>query len=147
MEYHITKEDIYILASFIKSDWVIHLVKDADNFKEYRCDCHTHGLNKYGHKELQITINLEPHFLGYLLNNLGKLIIDGKELQEGDKVFGLFQDPEMPIGFINAKDDFGEDILRVWIPDNDGKVYPDKSSGIYNEQSTDPYINKKHEGK
>jgi hypothetical protein len=146
MEYHITKEDIEE-NSTIKTDWNIHLIKDADSFKEYRCDCHTHGLDKYGHKELQITLNFEPYFLGYLLNNLGKLIICGDKFQAGDKIFGFFEDPKVPLGFINAKDAFGEDILRVLIPDDDGKVYPDKASGIYSEQATDPYINKKHEGK
>lgn len=56
------------MAKENKVDWIIHLVANGvscakcgeveNNFPQYICDAHTHGMDKYGHVEFQLVINV-----------------------------------------------------------------------------------------
>ena len=108
-----------------RPEWDIHLVTNGavckecgsieDNFIDNACDAHTHGLDQYGHLELQIVLNYTPHIICYILNTLGNNIRNGTRYKAGDKIEGLFAD--CPIRLDAAKDCEGVDILRVIIPD------------------------------
>ena len=139
MEYRIDEEKLSKLAKK-KPNWIIHGVLDNGSFKPYRCDFHTHGLDKYDSKELQLTIAINPQTACFTINSIGLLIRNGEKFQAGDKIFGLYDDPEMSIGFIDAKDSAYKDVLRICLPDKNGKVFPNEAEGIFKEQGTDPYF-------
>lgn len=68
--------------------WVIHNVisdeETRENAGQYFGNCHTHGLNKYGHRELCFVLALEPQLLGSLLNDIGmKIANEGAAYAEG----------------------------------------------------------------
>ena len=136
MDYKISKEEL----NPNNPDWKIHAVSDADTFKKNMCDCHTHGLRKYGSKELQLVLNVNLKTASYILNSVGGMIRSGTKFQAGDRLFGLFENQSMAIGFIDEKDDMGADILRVCIPDENGNSFPEEATGVYALQDSDPYI-------
>lgn len=141
MKHYVTKE---MIMKMDKCSWIVHAVSDCGTgpkvFKDFRCDYHTHGLNEYGSKELQFTLMVNPGLAGYLINTIGNLILRGKKINGGDVIFGLFDEDTLPVAVVDTKDSYGEDILRICIPDDNGKVYPEKAEGIYSEQVKSPYL-------
>ena len=61
-------------------NWIIHLVMngvrcaecgDVENsFMPFTCNCHTHGMEQYGHPNFQVVINYPDEEIGYILNSL-----------------------------------------------------------------------------
>lgn len=138
MDYRTTEQEVMSVSND-EVDWHIHYVNDAFGFKAQMCDCHTHGIDKHLGKELQMILNVGPQLSMFVLNNVGKLILTGKKFEPGDRLFGLFQDEDMPVGFIKGKDRDGNEVLRVCLPDEHKEVFS-KASGIYGKQNQNPYL-------
>lgn len=140
MNYKTTEDELQQIGNE-GVDWRIEFVYGDTSFKENMCDCHTHGINKHLESglELQIVLSIEPQLAKYILNCVGKLITAGKNFKSKDKLYGIFKNEKMPIGFIKSKDSEGKDILRIWIPDKEGRLF-DKSTDEYRQQDQDPYI-------
>ena len=67
-----------------KYDWIIHYVfGEGDDYGLF-ADIHTHGLEKYNHPELVITIALPQEIAGAILNNLGSRIVNGEKFDKDE---------------------------------------------------------------
>ena len=72
-------------------DWMIHYVaptvdrskSPAYYYEPYFANIHTHGLDKYNHRELCISINIGQETAKELLNSLGMRIVHGDVFTEG----------------------------------------------------------------
>ena len=72
-------------------DWIIHYVaptvdrskSPAYYYEAYFANIHTHGLDKYNHRELCISINIGQETAKKLLNSLGMRIVHGDVFTEG----------------------------------------------------------------
>lgn len=138
MDYRTTEQEVRQVSND-DVDWQIHYVTDTTSFKPQMCDVHTHGIDKHLGVELQMILNVGPQLTMFVLNNVGKLVLTGKKFQPGDRLFGLFQDEDMPIGFIKGRDKDGVDVLRVCLPDEHCNVFSN-AEGIYGQQNQNPYL-------
>ena len=121
-------------------DWVIHYVQEHD------CECcgkheenpigftgfaniHTHGLDKHGHKELCIPLDIGMQLAGTILNNCGIRIKAGKKFVPGldDSVIR-----NLPVLFYEFEN---SNTLYMIMPDPNGKFPDDKDCEFpYNKQ-------------
>lgn len=130
-----------------KPDWIIHFVANTSEccdinettFHDCMCDAHTHGLARYGSKELQIVLALPPDLIGYTLNTVGGLVRDGLELKDGDVLEGLFENG-LKVKVFETKDSMGDDILRLILPDSSSKFPEESTEYPYNKQYGSPYL-------
>ncbi len=104
--------------------WVLHsIIPEEDDIKigEFFGNIHTHGLNDYGHRELCIAFNINPHVSGGLLNALGMDIANNNLiLKEGivhDKLKNGFD-----LKIITFKND---PTLYIILPDPNNKFPED----------------------
>lgn len=104
--------------------WVAHGVP-----KNY----HTHGLQEnFDHPDIQIVFPMPPHICHPLANIVVELIKGGKKFTEGDINFDILAG-DFPVRFIKAKE-CGRDILRMILPDKQGKLLPEEISPPYDCQ-------------
>jgi hypothetical protein len=113
-------------------DWQIHAVCNMhEEFPQYKHigDYHTHGLDKYGHKELCLPMNFRPEAAVAVLNTIGERISEGAVYFEG-----LYED-QFPtsVEFVSFPD---VDELFVILPDSNGRFPddPDGCSEYYRDQ-------------
>ena len=109
-----------------KPDWLIHYVvptvdksKSPDYFYEpYFSNIHTHGLDKYGHRELCLCIALPSETACGLLNTLGMRIANKDTVfTEGIRTDVLSNG--MDVQFITFDND---PTLYIILPDANGKL-------------------------
>lgn len=122
-----------------KIDWIIHLCANGiacddcgeleSGFIEYTCNAHTHGMEKYNHKDFQVVLNMPPKDICYILNTLGLRVQSGERFHAGDLVTGVFLD--CPVR-LDAYEETGRNVLRVIIPDKDN-IFPE------DDRCTEPY--------
>lgn len=100
-------------------DWIIHCVIPDGIFEGF-LDSHTHGLDKYGHKELGTTIYIDERIIGNILNDCGLRIAEGHKFVPGfdDTVIKNF-----PVLFHEFED---SDKLYLIFPDPNGKFPGDE---------------------
>lgn len=121
-----------------KPDWTIHYVQDHDcekcgkhdeqqNTMYHNTDCsyianvHTHGLNKYGHSEICIVLDLGMEVCGRVLNALGQRIACNYErFEEG------YNDTVLANGYKVKFMRFGNnDTLYLILPDANNNLPED----------------------
>ena len=105
-------------------DWIIHAVcnsaacaecgKIENSFIPGACNFHTHGLEKYGHPDLQIVIEYPPQEIARILNTIGLRIQDGARFAAGDLIKGIYEDCDVRL---DTFEETGRNVLRVIIPD------------------------------
>lgn len=115
-----------------KLDWVIHLVKNGvpcaccgeveNRFLQYACNCHTHGMEKYGHSNFQLVLSLPDEEIGRILNTLGLRVQSGERFKDGDLVEGIYLD--CPIRLQEFQED-NRNVLRVIVPDKQNRFPED----------------------
>lgn len=88
------------------------------------CNIHTHGLEKYGHKDFQLVLHYKPETAGYILNTLGMRVKNGEKFKHGDLVENIFLD--CPIR-LDEYEETGRTVLRVIVPDKYG-VFPEQEN-------------------
>lgn len=107
-----------------KIDWTIHLVmngavcercgKVTDGFVPYSCNAHTHGMEKYGHMDFQLVLNLPTEEIARILNTMGLRVQRGERFKVGDIVSGIYADCKVRL---DEFEECGRKVLRVVIPD------------------------------
>ena len=105
-------------------DWIIHAVCNSaacaecgtieNSFIPGACNFHTHGLEKYGHPDLQIVIEYPPQEIARILNTIGLRIQDGARFAAGDLIKGIYEDCDVRL---DTFEETGRNVLRVIIPD------------------------------
>lgn len=105
-------------------DWIIHAVcnsaacaecgKIENSFIPGACNFHTHGLEKYGHPDLQIVIEYPPQEIARILNTIGLRIQDGARFAAGDLIKVIYEDCDVRL---DTFEETGRNVLRVIIPD------------------------------
>ncbi len=107
-----------------KIDWVMHLVKngvrcaecsDVENgFLPMMCNAHTHGMDKYEHKDFQIVLDIQPDLIMYILNTLGLMVQSGRKFQHGELVEDVAEGYALKLVEVEETE---RQFLRVLIPD------------------------------
>lgn len=126
-----------------KIDWIIHLVVNgvacADcgkrhyEFLPYTCNVHTHGMEKYGHLDFQIVLELSQKMQMYILNTLGLRVQAGEKFKAGDIVSGICQGYDLKLVEMQEAE---RTVLRVLIPDEAHKFPDDEGcDALYTLQS------------
>lgn len=114
-----------------KIDWIIHavsnqvksakFVKPEDRFINGACNFHTHGMDKYGHMDFQVVLEIDPNDIAFILNILGTRVQNGEKFKAGDLVSGIFTDCQIRL---DEFEETGRTVLRVIIPD-ENNIFPD----------------------
>ena len=108
--------------------WVVHYVYD-DKMCPAKVNIHTHHVQEsFGHKDIQVCLNLKPELVHRLLVNIVNNIKTGVKYEPGKK-YGNIVD-NFKLEFIEATES-GRKVLRLLIPDENGGY-----SGPYAEQLT-----------
>ncbi len=107
-----------------KIDWIIHYCANGNvcdkcqmaehSFLPNTCNAHTHGMEKYKHKDFQIILNFGPEEIMRILNTLGLRVQSGEQFQNGDLVSGIYEDCNVRL---DEYEETGRKVLRVIIPD------------------------------
>lgn len=107
-----------------KVDWFIHLVANGtpcmccdrveNSFKDYLCNAHTHGMEKYNHLDFQMVIMYGAEEIGRVLNTLGAKVRDGEKFKNGDIISDIYEDCDVRLMEVTEMD---RKVLRVIIPD------------------------------
>ena len=112
-------------------DWVIHLVANGacceqcgeieTGFKEYLCNAHTHGMERYDHPDFQMVLAAEPNEIGRILNSFGLMVQNGYKFKDGEYVAGIYEDCVVRLQKFQEND---REVLRVIIPDRNN-IFPE----------------------
>lgn len=115
-----TKED----AKY--GDWVIErLIPEDDEVKlEGIIDNHTHGLEKYGLKNLAMFLKLDVDETELIMDSIAWLMIQGETFDTEHKQYLEFADGSVYDFFLDEIKWHGEDVLRIILSDPECKFYP-----------------------
>lgn len=112
-------------------DWVIHLCangvpceecgKVETGFLPQTCNAHTHGMEKYHHKDFQLVLTLPVKEIARILNTMGLRVQAGERFHDGDLVSGIYEDCDIRL---DEYEETGRTVLRVIIPDK-YNVFPE----------------------
>ena len=107
-----------------KIDWDIHCCmngavcadcgKVEDGFLPYTMNAHTHGMEKYGHKDFQLVLRLPVEETARILNTMGLRVQQGEKFKDGELVSGIYEDCKVRLEEFTEAD---RTVLRVIIPD------------------------------
>ena len=116
-----------------KYDWIIHYVfGEGDDYGLF-ADIHTHGLEKYNHPELVITIALPQEIAGAILNNLGSRIVNGEKFDKDELRMDIIAN-NVPVKVFNTCVN-EKNISLLIFPDKNLKFPDDEACEFpYNEQ-------------
>jgi len=101
-------------------NWIIHTIIGAYG-PGGTVNSHTHGMEKYGHPDFQLVLNVKPEEIGRLLNTMGQRVQKGEKFKSGDMVKGLFLDCDVRLDLVFET---GRGVLRLIIPDADN-IFPE----------------------
>lgn len=113
-----------------KIDWIIHCCangacdacgKVEDSYIQYACNAHTHGMERYGHPDFQLVLQLPVEEIGRILNWMGLRVQAGERFKDGDYVSGIYEDCQIRL---DEYEETGRKVLRVIIPDKYG-IFPE----------------------
>lgn len=141
-----------------KVDWFIHLVANGtpcmccdrveNSFKDYLCNAHTHGMEKYNHLDFQLVLHISSEEIMYILNELGLRVQAGEKFKNGDMVSGIFLDCDVRLMEVTEMD---RKVLRVIIPDSKNRFpenpdcdYPYNQQFLSTEDLCKPDYKHKH---
>lgn len=122
-------------------DWMIHVVSSSEEDEDIypgMCDAHTHGLDKYGHLEFQFVLAYPYEFIGQILNGIGERVKNGETFQDGDLIDGFLK-PPAKLKVFKTTDAFGNDVLRLLVPDGKYRWPEDSDEYPYSMQQFSPY--------
>lgn len=107
-----------------KYPWIIHIIANGipcsdcgnvhNDFPDYICNVHTHGMVQYGHPEFQMVLHISLPMIGYILNELGCRVRDGQHFSAGERVSGIIRDYDLRL---DEFEENGRKVLRVILPD------------------------------
>lgn len=127
-----------------KIDWIIHLVasvacgvcgEEKNNFIPFACNAHTHGMEKYGHRDFQVVLALPDQEIGRILNEMGLRVQKGERFTPGTYVSGIYEDCDVRL---DEFQETGRTVLRVVIPDQNCRFPEDERCKVpYRLQNMD----------
>lgn len=113
-------------------DWIIHCVANGaicekggcveDCMLPRTCNAHTHGMEKYGHKDFQLVLRYDFREICRILNTLGLRVQAGEKFKAGELVEGIYGD--CPVR-LDEFEETGRTVFRVIIPDKNNKFPED----------------------
>lgn len=123
-------------------EWAIHYIAngvacdhcgDVENpYPQYMCNAHTHGMERYGHLDFQVVLDMGPQIIGYLLNSMGRKVQSGEKFKSEDVISGLFENCTVRLVEV---EDSGRTVLRLIIPDSNNHFPEDEGCAPpYNKQ-------------
>ncbi len=113
-----------------KSDWIIHYVTIGDDKYKYIVNIHTHGLNKYNHKEFCMVLDIGS-ICSEIINSIcHDVVFNGKIFSEG--IYSGISENKYNIEIISLPND---PVLYIILPDENNKLPSDKDCQYpYNQQ-------------
>jgi len=113
-------------------EWVIHGIgnhyicdecrKAGHGFFPQSCNFHTHGMERYGHKDFQMVLAYPVGEICRILNTLGERVRDGERFKDGDLISGIYLDCDVRV---TEFEETGRTVLRVIIPDKHNRFPED----------------------
>ena len=122
-------------------EWKIHYVAGYPNGL---VNIHTHGLDEFGSKELQMVMPYPLQDAGKIINKIGKLIRGGRRFNAGDEIHNFFEGG-FPVRLIDARES-GRDVLRIILPDGEGRWPDDQLCEPYYKLQYNDFCDFDHEG-
>lgn len=123
-----------------KSGYLIHYVCNClcpecneyhEDFPEYLCNAHTHGMDKYGVPDFQIVLD-NQELVSYTFKELAKRVQSGEIFAGGECIDDLFENNKVKLLVFKEAD---RNVLRVIFPDPNNKWPNDKGCEYpYNQQ-------------
>jgi hypothetical protein len=109
-----------------KHGYYFHFVLPEDDEEAAMCiNAHTHGLSDtFAHPDLQIVFPVEEQLAGEIFEPFVCEIRQGKKFNSGDRVPFPFND-EFEFLLVDAIES-GRPVLRIIIPDNNGRLAKDE---------------------
>jgi hypothetical protein len=118
-------------AMIAEHGWCCHIVPD-DHDSPMGWDAHTHGLeDSYGHPDFEIVLPLPYATAHQILCNLVDGVKAGDRFKAGDAAGGIIRGYD--VGFADATEG-GRDVLRVIVPDPEGRTARGEIGGEYGRQ-------------
>lgn len=96
--------------------WYIHYVFDD---APGPINAHTHGLDAFGHPDLQVVLPLPTEVVTAFLTPLVDRVRGGETLEVGRRYPGVVRDSDV---ILTRASEGGRDVLRVIFPDDDGNL-------------------------
>lgn len=120
------KQKPKVIVHAIENGAICSICGRIDNpFIDGICDFHTHGLKEgYGHTEFQLIIHYPREELFDILMRFADCVREGRRFHDGEFIEGIFFD--CPVRLTLTKDQFGEDVFRIIIPDSRNRWPEDK---------------------
>lgn len=95
-------------------------------------DFHTHGLDLFGHEDIQIVCDVGPDKTLVVMDKLMKRIRQGTFVKSGDTLLRFFN--HAPAHFVRGVDHEGRNVTRIIIPDSEGNYMQDTIADNYRYQ-------------
>lgn len=112
-----------------KYGWVADLVRDDEDCP-YGVNLHTHGLEEsFNHPDLQVCLPLDPSIGHGVLSAVVSRIKEGRKFKDCEEVEGVLQ-KGFSVMFVEAEEG-GRKVLRVILPDAEGRLKPEEIDGQY----------------
>ena len=127
-----------------KIDWIIHVIASEEfcelcgkmekNFPDYMANMHTHGMEKYGHLDFQIVLDIPSNVAGTILNDMGLRVQAGEKFKSGDVLSDILADG-YDVHLLEVEET-GRRVLRLLLPDPENRFPDDKDCQYpYNKQA------------
>jgi hypothetical protein len=104
-----------------KYGWVADCVRDP--LYPYGMNYHTHGLQNFGHPDLQVCFPMDFRIIHAIIGDIVECVKKGRKFEEGEIHKGFLKN-EMPITFVKATE-CDRPVLWVIFPDPKGCVNRD----------------------
>lgn len=105
--------------------WV-HLVQDDES--PTGINIHTHGLETYDHPDFQLIVPLPQQFAHSIVSDLANRVKNGERFSAEQNVDKVIK--QWPVKLIDAEES-GRKVLRIVLPDPDGKLERDEINDQY----------------
>ena len=118
---------------------IMHDSDEYQIFKEGMCDLQTKGMNRYGHADLQITLNIPDEekkaiisWIGYEMINNTIIVLDGID------VYKTVNGPYVRLKLMENNDHIP--VWRIILPDPYGRMPEDSDIPVFKRQLESPYL-------
>lgn len=101
-----------------KHGWFAHYVFD-DPSCPYKVNIHTHGLEKYGHRDLQVCFPIPKEIIHNILIDIVEEIKKGKKYVAGIKYSGIIKNYDLEF---SQSEENGRPVMRIIFPDKHGNI-------------------------
>ena len=125
-----------------KYGFVIHNVFPSEEDEDILYSIHTHGLKEnFNHMDLEVVLPMNPNIVAGIFHGMVDSIKDGETFEDKSTSDRVIQNFDVQLVRVN---DGARDLLRIVLPDENGKFPCDKDcADIYKNQLDDIVPNDK----